>query len=271
MNDNSLPRANKTLGQHFLNDQDIIEKITSDFSSHADAILEVGPGPGILTKTLAEHKLPIFVIEKDQRFPELLEKIISNDNICLADALELNLEEFIDEKFSSPSALWLVSNLPYNISTPLTIRFLKCPKVQYMTLMYQREVADKIFPFDTRKGKAMSSLHALMATYFDIDLLCKVPPGAFTPPPKVESAVLKYSRKKEYEIPLEQVNSYEKFLRHLFSQRRKQVQKVLKSFYPQETIMKALDKLEIDPRLRSEAFTLSQVQLLYKQFHMTSN
>ncbi len=258
-----LPQANKALGQHFLVDKKVISKITEDFKEEAQAILEIGPGPGILTESLSLHELPFHVIDKDERFPEYLEKFVAKENIHICDALEWNLEEGFAEWGWQDKDIWLVSNLPYNVSTPLLIAFLKAPSIKYMTLMFQREVADKVFAIDTRKGKAMNSLMALSQTYFETSLLCKVPPGAFSPPPKVDSAVLSFMRKENPVIALEDFLAFEKFLRHLFQFKRKQMGKILKGSFTQEAIQVACEKNGLAPSLRAEALDLNQIQNLY--------
>lgn len=258
-----LPQANKALGQHFLVDSKVIEKITSDFSEEAGAILEIGPGPGILTEFLAKHELPFHVIDKDERFPEYLEKFISPERIHIQDALDWDLEKGFEDWQWQDHKIWLVSNLPYNVSTPLLIAFLKAPSIKYMTLMFQREVADKAFAFDTRKGKAMNSLMALTQTYFETTLLCKVPPGAFSPPPKVDSAVLSFIRRERPIVPLSEFSQFEGFLRHLFQFKRKQMGKILKSRFSGEAIEKAFEKEGLVTILRAEALELNQIQNLY--------
>ena len=132
-----------------------------------------------------------------------------------------------------------------------------------MTLMFQREVADKVFAFDTRKGKAMNSLMALTQTFFETKLLCKVPPGAFSPPPKVDSAVLSFVRKESPVIPLEDFSPFESFLRHLFQFKRKQMGKILKARFSPEAIEVACEKEGLTPTLRAEALELNQIQNLY--------
>ena len=257
-----LPQANKALGQHFLRSEKVITDITEDFKDVAKGMIEIGPGPGILTEGLSKHQLPFYLIEKDERFPELLKEFVAPENIHSGDALEVNLEEKIKEwKLEN---VWLVSNLPYNVSTPLLINFLQTPSLKWMTLMFQREVADKVFAIDTRKGKAMNSLMALSQTFFEVKLLCKVPPGAFSPPPKVDSAVLSFIRIEEPVIPLEDFKKYEKFLRHLFQFKRKQVGKILKSYAPKEQVEQTLEKLQIPPSARAESFNLEEIQLLFK-------
>ncbi len=262
-----LPEANKSLGQHFLIDKSVITKITDDFKEVAKAIVEVGPGPGILTENLSAHKLPLHVIDKDERFPEYLKQFIEEDKIHITDALKWDLEQgFIDWGYSKD--IWMVSNLPYNVSTPLLIQFIKAPSIKYMTLMFQREVADKVFPIDTREGKAMNSLLALCQTFFEVELLCKVPPGAFAPPPKVDSAVLSFTRREETIISLDQFKSFESFLRSLFQFKRKQMGSNLKSRYPKETLESALSACGLERTQRAESLKLEEIQQLYLELEM---
>ncbi len=258
-----LPQANKALGQHFLVNQTIIEKITSDFEKVAEAIIEVGPGPGVLTESLGQKGLDLHVIDKDERFPEYLTPHVAPEKIHIQDALTLDFYQAFQDWGWGDLKVWLVSNLPYNVSTPLLIMFLKVPTIKYMTLMFQREVADKVFAIDTRKGKSMNSLMALSQTYFDVSLLCKVPPGAFSPPPKVDSAVLSFTRKEVPAVPLEDFLVFEKFLRMLFQFKRKQMGKILKSSFTPEVIERGLSELDLLPSLRAEALELSQMQNLY--------
>lgn len=264
----NLPLANKSLGQHFLKDQNVIKKITSDFAGLAEAMVEIGPGPGILTESLSERAkkedLPFHVIEKDERFPEYLRQFISEDQITLTDALAVSLHDYFAQKGMLGKKIWLVSNLPYNISTPLLINFLQAHDIRYMTLMFQKEVADKVFPFSTTKN-FMGSLHALTMAYFDCELLLKVPPGAFNPPPKVDSAVLTMTRKENPLVPLNEFNHYEKFLRTLFAQKRKQLGGLLKSSFDQALIETSFNELSIPLTIRAEALTLDQVIALYRK------
>lgn len=261
-----LPYADKSLGQHFLRDQNVIQKICNDFKDQADAILEIGPGPGILTEHLAKIEKPFLVIEKDTRFQVYLEQFISASQITMADALQINLKKFFEEKHIQDKDIWLVSNLPYNVASPLLINFLQAPEIKFMTLMFQKEVADKVFPFATTKN-FMSSLLVISQTYFECDLLLKVPPGAFQPPPKVDSAVLTMKRRETPLVPLAEFDKLEKFLRHVFSQKRKQLGGVLKSFYSAELLAKHFGELNIPLTIRAEALELSQVLELYRRLH----
>ncbi len=258
-----LPMANKDLGQHFLNDQKVIEQITTDFAQSAKNIIEVGPGPGILTEKLQSHGKPLHVIEKDNRMIEYLGDILPADHITFTDALNVDFSEYINERGIAKD-LWLVSNLPYNVSTPLLIKFLQTPEIKYMTLMFQKEVADKVFPFASKKNY-MGSLMGLSLTYFDASLLCKVPPGAFIPPPKVDSAVITFRRKDEPIIPLSEFLNLEAYLRTIFKFKRKQLGNVLKTYASSDKIEAALASLGLDTTVRAEALELTKIQQLYKK------
>lgn len=259
-----LPYADKSLGQHFLRDQNVIQKICSDFKDEAEAVLEIGPGPGILTEHLAKIEKPFLVIEKDTRFQVYLEQFIKPSQITMGDALQIRLSEFFKEKQIDAKKIWLVSNLPYNVASPLLINFLQAPEIQFMTLMFQKEVADKVFPFATTKN-FMSSLLVLSQSYFECDLLLKVPPGAFQPPPKVDSAVLTMKRRETPLVPLAEFHALEKFLRQVFSQKRKQLGGIMKSFYKAEDLAKHFGDLGIPLTIRAEALTLEQVLELYRR------
>lgn len=255
------PRADKDLGQHFLKDKKVIEGICADVPAEATAIIEVGPGPATLTQTLATLEKRFFVVEKDQRFEEKLLECLSQEQINFADALEFDLDAFIDEK-ELGNKVSLVSNLPYNVSTPLLVKFLQVEDIAFMTLMFQKEVAEKVY---SREKNSMSSLMALTQNYFECRFLLKVLPGAFLPPPRVDSAVLSFKRKPVPAIPLAEFDAYETFLRKLFSQRRKQMGGVLRGHYEAPVVDKALQECGLSGTLRAETLQLEQVQLLYKK------
>ena len=259
-----LPWADKNLGQHFLRSETVINSITEDFKDIAEAMIEVGPGPGILTEFLAKHELPFYVIEKDKRFPEYLEQFIKKDQITLSDALEINLTNFFEEKEISNKNIWLVSNLPYNVSVPLLINFIQASEIKYMTLMFQREVADKVINFMGKKKKSMGSLLCLSQTYFEVSVLCQAPPGAFQPPPKVDSTVISFKRIEEPVIALEDFRKFEGFLRKLFQFKRKQIGSVLKSYYTKEVFEAAFESVGVSRTDRAEGFELETIQKLYK-------
>jgi 16S rRNA (adenine1518-N6/adenine1519-N6)-dimethyltransferase len=255
-----FPMANKSFGQHFLNSPTVINKITSPLPDGVDAIVEIGPGPAVLTPHLAKYNVPIFVIEMDERFVELLAPVVGAENIYRQDALEFDWQTFLRVKgFKS---IWLVSNLPYNVSVPLTLSFLRIPEITHMTLMYQKEVAQKILPNDPRN--AMGSLHVMCLSQFDLKHVVYAPPGAFVPPPKVDSQVLGFKRKSQSDIPLTEIDEFEKYVRLVFGQRRKQLGGILKNDWGSEKAMARLSAAGIEPQVRAEALTYQQVLNLFR-------
>lgn len=254
--------AKKSLGQHFLKDQGIIKKICTDFISpenQIDALMEIGPGPMTLTKMLSQLNLPFFAVEKDERFYELILKELPKVKITREDALEFNWNDFLSRENLNHKSIWLVSNLPYNISVPLLISFTKVVEINFLTLMFQKEVGAKIFNFTNEKNFS-NSLGLLMTNYFELKLLAKVPPGAFSPPPKVDSVVLSFKRKPNPLIPLIEFKEYETFLRLLFKFKRKQV---IQPFKHIQHILEIFGQSNINKTDRAEALNLEQINSLY--------
>lgn len=260
---NRLPHANKDLGQHFLKDQEVIQKITQDFADDCECILEIGPGPAVLTKELAEHGKPLAVVETDLRMKEYLEEYIKDEKILFMDALKLDEQELMQKLSWESKNVWLVSNLPYNIASPLIVKFLQWPTIKSMTLMVQKEVGFKIIGKTSKKKEEMSSLHALCSTYFEVSELCRVDPEAFLPPPKVDSMVVSFKRIAAPVIELSDFLNYEKFLRSVFKLRRKQVYNVMKTHYSTEALDGAFAHCNIDRKARAETFNKATIQLLY--------
>jgi 16S rRNA (adenine1518-N6/adenine1519-N6)-dimethyltransferase len=257
-----FPTANKSFGQHFLSSPTVINKITSPLPEGTDAIVEIGPGPAVLTPHLAKYNIPLYVIEMDERFVEILEPVVGPDKIFRQDALLFNWNEFLEKhKFKN---IWLVSNLPYNVSVPLTLSFLRIPEIKTMTLMYQKEVAEKILPKEMRN--AMGSLHALTLSQFEINHVVHAPPGAFVPPPKVDSSVLKFKRREKGFIDLPEIDHYETYLRVAFANRRKQLGGILKKEWGSDVAQKSMEAAGLSLEIRAEALTFNQVLNLYAAY-----
>ncbi|MFZ4714129.1 MAG: 16S rRNA (adenine(1518)-N(6)/adenine(1519)-N(6))-dimethyltransferase RsmA [Bacteriovoracaceae bacterium] len=256
-----LPQANKTLGQHFLRDQNVINKITSNFVKECDVIVEVGPGPAILTQKLKAHDLPLWVIEKDDRFIPTLSDLVSEEKVFHVDALTFLWSDFLKAQKLVEKKIWLVSNLPYNISVPLLIGFTQIAQIQYLSLMFQKEVGHKIINVEKEKNFS-NSLGLLMENYFLLKVVCKVPPGAFVPPPKVDSIVISFERRHDPTVPLVEFLTLETFLRDLFRFKRKQIGGVLKHL---PNLTSALEKLKIAREARAESLSSDLIFALYKE------
>lgn len=253
------PRANKDLGQHFLNSQHVIDKICDDHAGEYDAIIEVGPGPGVLTKSLAQKNKPLYLIEMDTRFEPILSDIVPRENITFIDATTLDWDSYFKKYDLLGKKVWLVSNLPYNVGSVLFISFLTLKDIKFMTLMFQKEVGQKTFLRNIKNE--MNGLLVLSQNYFEPKQLIKVSPGCFSPPPKVDSVVVSYVRKDRED--LSDFNSLNKFCRLVFSTKRKQLAGILKRTYSATQIEKAFEDNAISKQIRAEALEYSQVIGLY--------
>jgi 16S rRNA (adenine1518-N6/adenine1519-N6)-dimethyltransferase len=225
--------ARKSLGQNFLLDLNLTAKIARQAGDlTACDVLEIGPGPGGLTRgLLSEGARKVLVVEKDTRCMPALEQIAAaypgQLEIINGDALE------IDPLAHLNAPIRIAANLPYNIGTELLVRWLT-PKVwppywQSLTLMFQREVAERIV---AKPGsKAYGRLAILAQWRCDARIVMSLPPEAFTPPPKVSSAVVLLTALTEPRFPAD-AETLSKLVATAFNQRRKMLRAALKGFAP---------------------------------------
>ncbi len=249
--------AKKAFGQHFLLDLNITRKIVRlGGPFDGDIVIEVGPGPGGLTRALLETGAQkILAVEKDSRFIELLTELKEaygdRFDVIEGDALKVDETRLLAESQSSNPALaackaHVVSNLPYNVGTPLLVKWLTGPwRPASMTLMFQLEVALRIVAptGDDDYGR----LSVLAQCLCDCEKIMDLPARAFTPPPKVDSAVVKLVP-KAVQPEDRVVRALEKITAAAFGQRRKMLRSSLKSVGGEAL----LDKAGIDPTARAE-------------------
>jgi len=208
--------AKKSLGQHFLKDQNAIRRIVEAIPEGATAI-EIGPGPGAITEPLLERVGQLTVIEKDDRFAEHWQSRAEEcGNLAVAhgDVLKL-LEKTVEQS----AADWIVGNLPYNISGPLTARLAAMSLSGGMVLMYQKEVADRIV--SGPGSRVYGSLSVMVRHHYEPKRLLVLPPGAFSPPPRVHSAVITLT--PHGRRPPCDIRALEATLREGFRHRRKTI------------------------------------------------
>lgn len=219
-------KAKKHLGQHFLTDESIAEKIADSISlDNYSKVLEIGPGMGVLTKYLLEKPTDTFVIEIDtesveyleQNYPKLKGKIISKD------FLKYNLNEvFNGESFA------IIGNFPYNISTQIVFKALEMRnQVPEFAGMFQKEVAQRIC--EKKGSKVYGILSVLTQAFYEAEYLFTVPPDVFDPPPKVDSGVLRLKRKEDFSLPCDE-KLFFRVVKTAFQQRRKTLRNSLKTF-----------------------------------------
>lgn len=233
----------KGLSQNFLIDSNVVLKIlqTADVQP-AETILEIGPGPGALTTKILESKAHVIAIEKDPIFAQSLQRLQTADQrlkVICADALEV---DFSTLKFDK-----VVANLPYHITTPLLEKCFET-EFQSLTLMVQKEVADRIFAKSGTKDFGSLSLFANF--YTDLKTQFVVPPQCFYPKPGVDSSVIHLTKKKFIHRDIEAY--FFLIMRRSFQQRRKMLSSSLQTFTSSENIKNALLKSGIRPDARPE-------------------
>lgn len=239
-------------GQHFLNDQKIIERIVDSSGVGAgDAVLEIGPGRGVLTRALAPRVKKILAIEIDRHLFSELESAALPANVALrlGDALELSDEEIVRELGSSYS---VVANLPYEITSELLQKFLRLstpPKS--MTVMVQKEVGERM----TAKPGDVNRL-ALFCGYYSLPkVLFDVPPGAFSPPPKVNSSVVQLVLRPEPLLPPPAEALFFRLTEAAFAQKRRNLKNSITKILGPDTVRK-LEESGIKPTARPEEIPL---------------
>ena len=249
--------AKKSLGQNFLLDLNLTMKIARVAGDLADStIIEVGPGPGGLTRALlASGAAKVIAIERDQRFLPALEEIakVYPDRLVVMneDALEIDYGQLLKSE-QSQKDVRIVANLPYNVATPLLIQWLsidhQATPIHSMTLMFQKEVAQRICANHT--DKAYGRLAVLANWKCDTEIVFDVPRGAFVPPPKITSSIVGLVPKQSI-IPCN-LEKLQLITKAAFGQRRKMLRASLKSLGG-ETLLNAAG---IDGTLRAEALDI---------------
>ena len=242
-------RPKKHLGQHFLKDLNIAKKIADSLTGkNYKKVLEIGPGMGVLTRFLLEKDFQTYTVEIDpesvvylqKHFPELKNRILPTD------FLEIKLADYFDEPIA------IIGNFPYNISSQIVFKTLENKEqIPEFAGMFQKEVAQRIA--EKPGSKVYGILSVLTQAFYDVEYLFTVPPSVFSPPPKVDSGVIRLIRKENYILPVDEELFY-KVVKTAFNQRRK-------------TIRNSLKSLNLSDKLREDAiFAQRPEQLSVQEF-----
>ena len=244
-------KAKKSLGQNFLIDKNIIEKITNSAAIKDKIILEIGPGTGNLTEyILKKNPKKILVIEKDSNLTvDLKNKFNKKITIINEDVLKINETSLFKEKVT------VFGNLPYNISTEILSKWIINLKDNFwfdcLVLMFQKEVAERIIAeFNTSNYGRLSIISNWK---LNIKKICDIKPESFYPKPKVDSSLLCFYPKKNF-VKINDANNLEKVTRIFFNQRRKMLKKPFNQLFNGN--QKILNKLRIDLNLRPQNLSL---------------
>lgn len=258
--------ARKSLGQHFLTDRRILRRIANAARLSPDeTVVEVGAGLGGLTAQLAKQAGRVIAVEVDEGLFEHLRRRfegVPNLSLVCADVLSLSPEELLRSAGSQPPYV-VAANLPYNIASAVLRHFLEASQPpQRMVVMLQKEVAEGIV---ARPGRM--SLPALGVQLYAVPrLLFTVPPSAFRPPPKVESAVLRLDVRHEPAVAVDDIDAFFRIVRAGFSTPRKQLRNALSHALGLDAVVVegTMRRAGIDPTLRAQALGLEQWAALYR-------
>ena len=254
-------KAKKSLGQNFLIDKNILEKITNTTKITNKIVLEVGPGTGNLTSyILKKNPKKLFVIEKDNQLAiDLKNKFNNQISIIHEDVLKIDETTFFKDK------LIVFGNLPYNISTEIISKWIINLKDKFwfecLVLMFQKEVADRIIA--ELNTSSYGRLSIICNWKLNIRKICDIKPDSFFPKPNVDSSLLFLYPKKNF-IKINNPNNLEKVTRIFFNQRRKMLKKPFNQLFNGN--QKILDKLKIDLNLRPQNLSLDTYYKLTSEY-----
>ena len=246
-----MTKAKKSLGQNFLIDKNILEKITESANIENKTILEIGPGTGNLTSyILKKNPKVLFAIEKDNELANNLKNKFNNQlTIINDDVLK------IDETSLFKDIVTVFGNLPYNISTEILSKWIINLKNKFwfdcLVLMFQKEVADRIIAEVNTSNYGRLSI--ICNWKLNIKKICDIKPNAFSPKPNVDSSLLVFHPKKNF-VTINDANNLEKVTRTFFNQRRKMLKKPFNQLFNGD--QRILDKLKIDLTLRPQNLSL---------------
>ncbi|CAM3958591.1 16S rRNA (adenine(1518)-N(6)/adenine(1519)-N(6))-dimethyltransferase RsmA [Cohnella lubricantis] len=258
----------KSLGQNFLIDKNILDKIVAAANlTEAKGALEIGPGIGALTERLAQEAGRVAAVEIDNRLIPILRDVLSiygNVNVVHGDVLKTDLHRLWEEQFAGCEGVSVVANLPYYVTTPIIMKLLEegLP-LESIVVMVQKEVAERMA---AKPGtKDYGTLSIAVQYYCEPELVCIVPSGAFIPAPNVDSAVIRLKRRAEPAVSVSDESRFFRVVHASFAQRRKTLSNNLTAFAGKERkaeLGKLLLGCGIQPERRGETLSLQEFAVL---------
>lgn len=254
------PPIRKSLGQHFLTDPRILARIADAVAlAPGETVVEIGPGRGSLTDALLARAARVVAVEIDRKLAELLREKYANEprlTIVEADVLDVNLGELAGGPYA------LAGNVPYYITTPILFQALRPPRASRSVFLVQREVAARMaaLPGAEDYGALSVNIQALA----DVELLFRIPSGAFNPPPRVDSAVVRVTPRAHPVVAFGAEEPFRTFVQAAFALRRKQMRRVVRTVAERsaEDAETALRSCGIDPDARPETLSAEQFHAL---------
>ena len=251
--------SRKSLSQFFLANKAYLQKISDAIDISPDIpILEIGPGRGALTDFLLQKPNPLICVEIDRDLCAFLEDKYDSLNIVQSDIRKFEIPDDIKE-------LVLVGNIPYHISFEIIEYILENrARISNAYLTVQKEFAQKLCA--KQNTKAYGFLTCFTNFYTNPKIRFNIPKGCFKPAPRVDSAFIEFEVLKEPKYEVKDEKGFIKFLRKIFTQRRKKISNVLKSIYPKEEVPSILKNLKIEENLRPENLSLKLLTDIYQSF-----
>ena len=276
-----VPRRKPKLGQHFLQDSSYAGRAIEPLGDISQStVLEIGPGRGALTSLLVRKARRVIAVETDRVLAAQLRmhfSLMPNIEIIEGDILAIDLDTLFGPKPGSSrpgmqhelERVRVIGNLPYFITSDILLRLFEYRKYfEVIVLMVQKEVADRLA---ARPGtKEYGLLSATAQLYSRVETLFTVPPGAFSPPPKVHSAVVRLSPSPRLESLNVNEGEFMQFLKLSFGQKRKTLWNNLKSRYGPDGLTRAMQQAKIKPTIRAEALSLEQNAALFRALASSS-
>ncbi len=267
--DGLLPRPRKRLGQHFLVDRTALERIADALApTRDDVVVEIGPGRGALTDLLSARAKRVVAIELDRDLvPYLRARYAATGNVEVIehDVLEVKLADVAGPDFL------LAGNVPYYITTPILFHALAAPRARRAVYLVQREVAERIAaPPGSRTYGALSVNVQGVA---NAELVARVPAGAFRPPPKVESAIVRLTPRADPVVPEARENEFRSLVQECFGLRRKQMRRVIRTVahLDVDAAERVLATAGVDPESRPETLSPEDFARLMEAVRASSN
>ena len=259
-------RANKSLGQNFLINNEVVENIvnSSDISKE-DMVIEIGPGLGTLTKYLLEKAGKVLCVELDTKMIKILQdrfSLYDNFELINEDILKVNLNKIIEEnkRYGKIKNVKIVANLPYYITTPIIMKLLEEKlDIKSITVMIQKEVADRLI--ETPGGKNTGAITHTVYYYCESEKIMEVPNSSFIPEPEVTSEVIKLNLRDKPAVDIENTKVMFMIIKSAFMQRRKTLLNALtntKVFINKEEGIQILKKLNLDENVRAEKLSIQE-------------
>ncbi|NBI30800.1 16S rRNA (adenine(1518)-N(6)/adenine(1519)-N(6))-dimethyltransferase RsmA [Chengkuizengella marina] len=255
----------KSLGQNFLIDQNILEKIVNAAElDQSKGALEIGPGIGALTQSLAHSAGKVTAIELDQRLIPILNDLLQpydNVEVIHGDVLKLDLNSIFKEHFRDQTEISVVANLPYYVTTPIIMALLeKQLPIENIVVMIQKEVAERMVASPGRKD--YGSLSIAVQYYCEPEMVLTVPNTVFIPQPNVDSAVIRLKRRKKPIVQVEDSVFFFKVVQASFGQRRKTIiNNLISNLFTKDDkqkLISILQSCDIDPSRRGETLNIEE-------------